>query len=45
MAKNFGLVLVRSRHSVEETVQRLQVPFMGKCMLVFAVSYHSGEAE
>jgi uncharacterized protein (DUF302 family) len=45
MAKNFGLVLVRSRHSVDETVQRLQVAFMGKGMQVFAVIDHSGEAE
>ena len=45
MAKNFGLVLVRSRHSVEETVQRLQAAFVAKGMQVFAVIDHRGEAE
>lgn len=45
MAKNFGLVLVRSRHSVDETVQRLQAALIGKGMQVFAVIDHSGEAE
>ena len=45
MAKNFGLVLVRSRHCVDETVQRLQAALMGKGMQVFAVIDHSGEAE
>jgi uncharacterized protein (DUF302 family) len=45
MAKNFGLVLVRSRHRVDETVQRLQAALMGKGMQVFAVIDHSGEAE
>jgi uncharacterized protein (DUF302 family) len=45
MAKNFGLVLVRSRHSVDETVQRLQAALIGKGMQVFAVIDHSGEAQ
>jgi len=45
MAKNFGLVLVRSRHSVGETVQRLEAAFIGKGMQVFAVIDHSGEAD
>ena len=45
MAKNFGLVRVRSCHSVQETVQRLQAAFVGKGMQVFAVIDHSGEAE
>jgi uncharacterized protein (DUF302 family) len=45
MAKNFGLVLVRSRHSVGVTVQRLEAAFVGKGMQVFAVIDHSGEAE
>jgi len=45
MVKNFGLVLVRSRHSVGETVQRLESAFVGKGMQVFAVVDHSGEAE
>ena len=45
MVEDFGLVLVRSRNSVDETVQRLQAAFMGKGMQVFAVIDHSGEAE
>jgi len=45
MARNFGLVVVRSRHSVDETVQRLQAAFIGKGIQVFAVIDHSGEAE
>jgi uncharacterized protein (DUF302 family) len=45
MAKNFGLLLVRSRHSVDETVQRLQAALIGKGLQVFAVIDHSGEAE
>jgi|SRR5271165_2784438 len=45
MAKNFGLVLVRSRHSVEESVRRLEGAFTGKGMQVFAIIDHSGEAE
>jgi uncharacterized protein (DUF302 family) len=45
MGKNFGLVLVRSHHSVDETVRRLQTTFTAKGMQVFAVIDHSGEAE
>jgi uncharacterized protein (DUF302 family) len=43
MNKN-GLVLVASRYSVEETVQKLQAAFIGKGMQVFAIIDHSGEA-
>lgn len=45
MAKENGLVLVRSRYSVEETVSRLEAAFKEKGMQVFAVIDHSGEAE
>jgi len=45
MGKNFGLVLVRSRHSVDETVRRLRAAFAGKGLQVFALVDHSGEAE
>jgi uncharacterized protein (DUF302 family) len=45
MAKDNGLVRVRSRHSVDETVRRLQAAFVEKAMQVFAVIDHSGEAE
>ena len=45
MAKNFGLVLVRSRHSVDETVRRLEAAFAGKGLQLFSVVDHSGEAE
>jgi uncharacterized protein (DUF302 family) len=40
-----GLVRVASRHSVDETVQKLQAAFLGKGMQVFAVIDHSGEAQ
>jgi uncharacterized protein (DUF302 family) len=45
MAKENGLVLVRSRYPVEETVRRLEASFIEKGMKVFAVIDHSGEAE
>jgi uncharacterized protein (DUF302 family) len=44
VAHGNGLVQVASRHSVEETVQRLEAAFVGKGMQVFAVIDHSGEA-
>jgi len=40
-----GMVLVRSRYAVEETLGRLQAAFAEKGMRVFAVIDHSGEAE
>jgi uncharacterized protein (DUF302 family) len=45
MAKDNGLVRVRSRHGVEETVTKLEAAFVEKGMQVFAVIDHSGEAE
>src|ERR1700749_3053816 len=45
MAKENGLLQVRSRNSVEETVRRLEAAFTAKGLQVFAVVDHSGEAE
>jgi len=45
MAKENGLVQVPSRHSVDETVRRLQAAFVEKGLKVFTVVDHSGEAE
>ncbi len=45
MAQGNGLVQVGSRHSLDESVQRLQAAFTEKGMQVFAVIDHSGEAE
>src|ERR1700733_3439252 len=45
MAKEDGLVRVRSRNSVDETVRRLEAAFAAKGLQVFAVIDHSGEAE
>jgi uncharacterized protein (DUF302 family) len=42
---NNGLVQVRSKHSVDDTVARLKAAFVEKGMQVFAVIDHSGEAE
>jgi uncharacterized protein (DUF302 family) len=44
-AKGSGLIVVRSPHSVEETVGRLEAAFAAKGLQVFAVIDHSGEAE
>jgi len=44
MAGN-GLIVVQSRHSVDETVSRLGAAFREKGMQVFALIDHSGEAE
>src|SRR5579859_6292936 len=44
MGKEDGLVRVPSRHSFDETVQKLQAAFLEKGMQVFAVINHSGEA-
>ena len=45
MTKDNGLVQLTSRHSVDETVQRLQAAFAEKGLKVFALVDHSGEAE
>ncbi len=45
MTKDNGLVQVRSRHSVEDTVGKLKAAFVEKGMQVFTVIDHSGEAE
>ena len=45
MAKNNGLVRVRSQYSMEETERKLKAAFVEKGMQVFAVIDHSGEAE
>ena len=44
MAAN-GLVVVQSKHSVDETMLRMEAAFREKGMQVFAVIDHSGEAE
>ena len=45
MAMDKGLISIASRHSVEETIQRLQAAFVAKGLQIFAVIDHSGEAE
>jgi uncharacterized protein (DUF302 family) len=45
MANENGLVQVASRHSLDETMRRLQAAFAEKGLQVFAVIDHSGEAE
>jgi uncharacterized protein (DUF302 family) len=45
MTKDNGLVQVRSKYSVDDTVARLKAAFVEKGMQVFAVIDHSGEAE
>jgi uncharacterized protein (DUF302 family) len=40
-----GLVVVRSKYSVQETVDRLEAAFREKGMQIFVVIDHSGEAE
>jgi len=45
VSQNSGIVTVPSRHSVEETLQRLQEILAAKGVKVFAVIDHSGEAE
>jgi uncharacterized protein (DUF302 family) len=44
MANEKGLIQIPSRHSVEETLQRLQSAFAAKGLQVFALIDHSGEA-
>jgi len=39
-----GLVVVASKHSVDDTVARLEAAFREKGMQIFAVIDHSGEA-
>ena len=45
MANDNGLVLVRSPHTVDETVRRLEAALAEQGLHVFAVIDHSGEAE
>lgn len=45
MSKENGLVQLPSRHSVDETLKRLQAIFAEKGLKVFALIDHSGEAE
>lgn len=45
MAPGNGLAQVESRHSVDESVRRLQIAFAEKGLKVFAAIDHSGEAE
>ena len=45
MAKDAGLVQVPSRHSVEQSVERLQQAFTEKGLKIFTIIDHSGEAE
>lgn len=40
-----GLITVNSRHSFDETVERLHAIFLEKGMKIFAVIDHSGAAE
>lgn len=40
-----GIVSVRSKHSVEETVQRIEAALEAKGVTLFALIDHSGEAE
>ena len=44
MAGN-GLVVLRSRHSFDETVERLQAAFVEKGLQIFAVVDHGGAAQ
>ena len=45
MGMNNGLIKIASRHSMDDTVRRLQDIFIAKGMQIFAVIDHSGEAE
>lgn len=45
MSSKNGIVTIASRHSVEQTVQRLEEIFATKGVKLFAVIDHSGEAE
>jgi len=45
VSQNNGIVTIPSRHSVEETVRRLDEMLAAKSVKVFAVIDHSGEAE
>ena len=44
MSLNDGIVTIPSRHSVEETVQRLQAMLAARSIKLFAFIDHSGEA-
>lgn len=45
MAHNTGLIQIQSRHSLDETVRRLQAAFAEKGLQIFSVIDHSGEAQ
>ncbi len=45
MTRDNGLVQVRSKHTVDDTVGRLKAAFVEKGMQIFTVIDHSGEAE
>lgn len=45
MPASDGLIQVFSRHSFDETVDRLQAAFTAKGMQIFAIIDHSGAAE
>ncbi len=45
MAKDAGLVQVPSRHTIEQSVERLQQAFTEKGLKIFTIIDHSGEAE
>ena len=44
MSQNNGIVTLPSRHSVDETVQRLEGSLAAKNIKLFALIDHSGEA-
>lgn len=45
MSPNNGIVTIPSRHSVEDTLQRVKAMLSAKGVKVFALIDHSGEAE
>ncbi len=45
MSSQNGLIQIASRHSFDETVQRLQAVFAEKGLQIFSVIDHSGEAQ
>ena len=45
MSPNNGIVTIPSRHSVEDTLQRVKAMLSAKGVKVFALVDHSGEAE
>lgn len=45
MSQNNGIVTIPSRHSVDDTLQRVKAMLSAKGVKVFALIDHSGEAE